>query len=372
MHRDRTEDAERYFQAAFEKAPNEWFRVFGFAWNYERKRDIDRWAKILGDYVEHADLDLVDPMLWKGMQYKLVRYFSERKEWKKALRSIRDRSIQGSQSLTARCYEGLQDWKEAEKVYQDAGGLHWFMFCRRTGEGDLESSRDAARARIENLDPEYRANQRYELMTYYLLEDQPEKALVEIEDSLAASFNAPKDRISLIPIPVKALWKVLIADRLKDAEKRDEALNLIINYKENRQVPQYGPSERVPPKNNPSGTAAVAKLILDDLAQGGQGRIDLDAAEHLAGSIQDPEERFMFRFLLSQYLNQRGQTEAADRLAKLCMAWWVMEDPFRTLAGAMLLEHDIWPEDYKELFMPDSKVETTAPASPKPTTDSRD
>src|SRR5208282_5232774 len=100
------------------------------------------------------------------------------------------------------------------------------------------------------------------------------------------------------------------------------------------------------PDPPPNGTATMADVIIKDLAQGGKGEIDLDTVDKVGASLGG-RDRFMFHYVLAQYLNLHGQKEAAQRYAKRCMAWPKIGVRYRTLAGAMLVGQGVQPEEYK-------------------------
>ncbi len=91
---------------------------------------------------------------------------------------------------------------------------------------------------------------------------------------------------------------------------------------------------------------ALAELIVKDLAQGGQGQIDLEATDRISASLGSGRDRMCFHFALARYLDLHGQREAANRYAKRCMGWTTINAPYRTLSGAMLVEHGVKPVEY--------------------------
>ena len=140
-----------------------------------------------------------------------------------------------------------------------------------------------------------------------------------------------------------AIWMALIADQIGDTAKRDTALDL---------AKELAATNRSGKLNaNGNGVLSVAFLVQQDLAAGGEGKIDAKQVEKFLEPL-DGLNRFLFRCSLAIYLNQHGQTERALDYWRQCMGWTRIDARYRTLAGATLLEHGITPEDYADLLQP--------------------
>jgi tetratricopeptide (TPR) repeat protein len=350
----RLDDAERCLKAAVKILPGDAAAWHQLADVYRRRGQMDRWLATLEEYLQKPDYHL-DHF---GAQADIANYFMERKEWEKALPYAQGAAECYSAfglGCAAKCYEGLQRWGEAEKYYRacaeryERESLEWYYFCRRTGQGDVASARSFARDYIDKGKQRAVRPTPSSLMTFYLLEKEPEKALAELKHFMATNS-----------VPYDVLWAAVTADLLKDGKKRDALLQqakaLGDKLNNAKRADKANPADESTLADN--GAGALADLILKDLAQGGKGQIDLEAADKLADSLV-PWYHAWFHYLLGQYLDVHGRHESADRCWKQCMSW-PRSGIHRTLAGAMLLEHGVKPADYRAL-MQQSSVEGEKP-----------
>lgn len=346
---DRLEDAERCFQSALKAAPDHAAAL----WHLARIGDLRDLAQGKPASTPRKSDPPEDSRLGR-----LVDHFLARKDWRKV-------SVYAQWYFNARqrglclgqCSEGLQQWDDANEHYKFASdeqfrmpnaGTEWYFFCRRTGEGDLDEARKTAEKAIKFTAPSNYPTPLADVITFELLEGRPEKARPLAEQLLATS-QSPRD----------ALWLALIADQLHDAKARDAALERakILGARIDSQNKAAGGEKAKSADGKapvPNGAGAMAELIAKDLAAGGNGDVDLEAANRLGGRLPG-EEQVSFHYLLGQYLNLHGRPEAADDCWKRCMGWPKLIDRFRTLAGAALTAHSIWPADYKDLLRGDGE-----------------
>jgi len=328
----RWDDAERCYRATIAVVPGSFASYNRLAELYQQQGKTDRWLETLEEFLKQPDYGLEHHQVQKN----IARHFIQQKEWEKALPYARGAAESYSGwglRVAAECYEGLHQWDKAEQHYRacsqryENSSLDWYLFCRRTGEGDVESAREYARAYMAKYAGSIQKPNRFDVIAYHLLENQPEKALAEVEQALAEDPDSKNWNTC-----ETALWAAFLADRLKDEKKRTIAMNRARST-----------VKRFDLRVKTVAAIALIELMTKDLAQGGLGRIDLAEADKLSDSLSTEDERLTFHFMLAQYLNQHGQPEAADRYAKRCMGWTWMTAPFRTLAGAMLVEHEVDP-----------------------------
>ena len=330
----RWDDAERCFKAALKVASSDKDCYEQLASLCKRRGQFDRWVATLEEYLKQPDYGLGH----FAVQSEIAWHFMWQKEWEKALpyaKGAADSYSSWGLLCAADCQEGLQHWDEAEKHNRACSeryrshSLRWYFFCRRTGEGNLEEARRLAQAFVKNLAQLFPSEVNHtDLAAFYLLEGEAEKAVPQLEQALAKEINI-----------YDVLWLALVADQLKDVQKRDAALNRvkILSVKKDEAAAA------------PQGVSGLVDLIQKDLVQGGKGHVDLEAADKLAARLEGVD-RFAFHFLLAEYLHLHGQRENADRYWKQCMGWPNVAVPYRTFAGAMLVEHNVKPADYKALL----------------------
>jgi tetratricopeptide (TPR) repeat protein len=340
-------DAERCLKAAVEVSHSEQ-AYRRLAEVYRRQDQIDRWLATLEELLKQPDYGLVHA----GVRGTIAKYFMSRKEWKKALPYAEQAAESYSAAAllaAADCHEGLQQWQQAE-AYTRATALRyrgselvWYFFCKRTGEGDLDAARQLADRHVKNVDRTEFYADLFSVGVFYILEKQPEKALDVFEQEFAKNGN-----------PYMGLHLALLADQLKDAQKRDAALRRI-----STEGPKYNRIATGKPRQE---LIALAALLAKDLAKGGKGEIDLDDADKLR-STGDDAERMNYNYFLAKYLSLHGKTDQAVDYWKQCMThtseYGNMHLPDRTLAGAELLRRGITPADYR------AALQTTPEASPR-------
>ncbi len=90
-------------------------------------------------------------------------------------------------------YEGLEDWEKSEdfirrlsQSYQGIDRMQWYVWCRRTGRGDLNEARSLAEQfRAAPRDRDFFAPEAFGV--YEILEGQPQKALEQFNTAWARS-----------------------------------------------------------------------------------------------------------------------------------------------------------------------------------------
>ena len=273
--------AERCLKAALSLAPEE-PTYSQLALVYEKLGQEDKWLATLEECLKRCGGGLDNPRV----RQTIAMHLMEHKQFEKAEPYAEEAAKSGAgwAILTAgACQEGLQNWDAAEEHFRNAattytdGRVTWYCFCRRTGHGDLDAARQTAREFVENFDPttpDQSAARGYSDYAglYFTLEQQYDEALDHFEGKFAKTNN-----------PFAGLCAALLADRLKDAKKRDAAL---------QQIKAKGAGYMREATGKPrSELIALADLIAQDLAHGGKGEIDLKAADKIcAGAIDGAGE----------------------------------------------------------------------------------
>jgi hypothetical protein len=308
---------------------------------YEVQGKMDLWVKTLEESLDAPDYHLSHARA----QTDIARYYMFNKDWEKAMPYAK---------AAAECYsawglevggeylEGTRDWKNADNIYEALSGRYdgeamvWYAYCRRTGHGNLEAARRAATPHGTRVDLGDSA------LAYYILENDVPK-----RDTLLKYLVAGGN-------PVFEFHMAMLADGAHNNAARDESLN---------RVKQKAPHFRAKgSRQSFAALGALAGLIVDDLAKGGKGEIDVDAAlklnppqpfENATSGDGTPAAKpvVAFYYLLGRYLDLHGKPDAAVRCWKQCMGQTQMMADFnRTLAGAELTKHGVKPEDYKSLL----------------------
>lgn len=225
------EDAERCLVRRLKASPSLGAHVH-FANFYKGRGRIEEWRAVLEQFLEQPSY---------GLEHARVRVMiaeehMARQEWEKALpyAVAAAESWSGwSMQCAARCYEGLEDWENAELYIRrtaqryESSSMDWFYWCKRTGRGDVQAAQEHAYQHLESLGaplpPEYLIH----VGAFYDLTGEHAKAL-EV-------FRAAYEQTSY---PRTGLRAALLADRLNKPEVRDEILAKITDPSRRETPPQ--------------------------------------------------------------------------------------------------------------------------------------
>jgi len=172
------------------------------------------------------------------IQNQIAQYHMGRKEWREALpfADAAAVSYSGWSMVTAcRCHEMLGQWEKAEAYIRatseryDNSRFEWLLWCNRTGHGDIDAADNCARTYFESLGTSFHWQTRQQIGIYYLLRNEPDKALVVFNQTYEQSHN-----------PYDALHAALIADTLGKTEERDRLLGKITKVGEHPQNVREG------------------------------------------------------------------------------------------------------------------------------------
>lgn len=156
---------------------------------------------------------------------KLAQWHMSQEKWDVALpyaqTAAQTYSAWGLQ-CAADCYEGMGNWAESEALRaasaQRYSGdwLSWYLWCRRTGKGDLAAARSLAVDAVDRSeDPQSSLDM--ERAVYFELERQPERAL---QIYLNRYVKSKYDQRA-------AMRAVLVLDELKRFEERDDLIRKV-------------------------------------------------------------------------------------------------------------------------------------------------
>jgi tetratricopeptide (TPR) repeat protein len=340
---ERWADGQRCLEAVIDRVPDlESHRAL--AEIYKKQGDEAKWLSTLESYLQQPDYGLSHAQV----REQIAIHFMADRQWDKALPYAQDAAKTWSAwglACAGVCYEGLQDWEQAEKYframserYDSSTRLVWYFFCRRTGHGDLTAAREFA-MRFANapLDKAEDLTMR-EISRFHILDGDLPKALKGLQTSYATAKYTPT-----------ALNLALVADELKDAKIRDEAL---------RAVQADATFER---------GNRLGKWMAKDLAAGGNAEIDPTEADKLCTG-NDPDEAIALCYYLGKYLDLHGSGCEAIRIWKRGMSYRTANGEVRmgrslyTLAAAELLRRGVKPDDYKSLMPPESDKKKAEPA----------
>ena len=332
MKDNHNDDAERCLKVAISVSPDkDSFQMLANI--YYDRGEKKKYVSTLEEYLNYPDYHLNHGKICE----QIADYYMEDRKWHKAL-PYAERAAETYSGwgllCQANCCEAMRDWEQAEQLHRAVAiryrnsVLTWYLYCKRSGMGDVEAARKVALPYAENP----ALGDLFWGACFFLLDKQPEKAIPLLQRS---TYSWDK------------LLLFTAADRINDYVTRDAAMQAIL------EMGKAGPNGKadLPPRE----TIAIIEMIAADLTNK-QSKIDLKAAETLIEK-NEPTTQMMFYYYLGKYLDVHGREADAIVFWKKCIGCWKPIDKFaRTLAAAELREHGIKQKDI-EAALP---VENTA------------
>jgi len=299
---------------------------------YKKQGDLDRWKATLDLYLQGQSygLDHCD------VRIEIANYYMEQKKWGLALpyAVLAADSWASRGLLTAvRCYDGMEDWKNAELYVRrcseryefSTDAYEWFFWCRRTGQGDAEAARRLARSYVNSLSASQVMRQPVLVATYQQLCGDLDGAL----QTLSATWNNTSD-------PWYALFAALVAHDLDRPDVRNMLLDQIARRGKNFQSNNRVREELI----------ALAAMIAEQIAAGNDASFDQEKFEKLVQSARFGD-RTNLQYFAGRFLARRGQIKLAKKhllqatAAREVIVTW-------TLAATLLQEKAFAIEDGPE------------------------
>jgi tetratricopeptide (TPR) repeat protein len=232
------------------------------------------------------------------VQDMIAHYHMDRKEWKEAV-VYADEAAQSysewSMQTAAACHESLGEWKRAEAYwkaiserYADSS-MDWMLWCHRTGRGDVPAADACARNHFESLGTSMYWPTRRQIGAFYLLENEPEKALVVFEKTFDETRGV-----------YDAMHVALAADTLGKTEERDRWLAKIGSIETmNLQSPLPGIYKQ------------VASLLQKGLPPGSAKDLDFKKLDALIADSSKVDVSATIEYFVGVFLKNRGEREKA-------------------------------------------------------------
>lgn len=218
LHLERWDDAVRCLKRATELSPDiSSFRLLAQA--YRGRGDRESWEKTLHAALETEDIGLGHMVV----QIELADDMMGRGEWAKALPLAEAAASGGARDgllCLARCREGMGDWGGAEacrrrstQQHPSEGWMDWFLFCKRTGHGDVDGAKRFAEDYVA-LSGDRPAEELLETVGYLHIVDGKAREAVDILRPLYLKTVAPSTGIIL----------AALLDGLDEPAERDRIL----------------------------------------------------------------------------------------------------------------------------------------------------
>lgn len=264
---------------------------YGLADVYKQKGDMKLWEATLEKAIGLPSAGLEEA----GVHNDIAQYHMSRKEWKEALShadAAADSYSEWGLETAAKCHEMLGDWDKAEALMRaiseryDSSAYQWMLWCHRTGHGDAAAAATPALHYFESLGTPAFPGGGYLLGVYYLLQNEPEKALVAFKNIIAKQYQ-----------PYPAMHAALIADALGQTSERDALFRKIIAEGQGKD-----------PRTAAGLDGQIAAILLKSLSSGGLKAEDFQRLEMAIKVAAEQELPPNAEYFLGAFLNNRSNT----------------------------------------------------------------
>lgn len=221
-NKDYQEAAERCWKKLVKVEPS--YGSYKFLANhYKKLENFERWEEVQLESLELPSFGLDDTHVHVDLADWYMQHHHYAKARPHALLAAESYSAWGLM-CGARCMEGLGEWEEAEKFVRansqryDTAWLEWYLWCQRTGRGDLEAARRYCYDAVAALSPRQKEFSE-ELGIFELLEEHPDEALIPFQKLAAARDNTG----------YYAIHAALLLDQKGRIAERDKLIDQAIN-----------------------------------------------------------------------------------------------------------------------------------------------
>lgn len=190
---------------------------YQLAHEYQRLNDLEKCQETLEE-----SLDLEGYGLEKATTHnKLAELLMRQGKWHEALEHAEGAASSYSGwglAAVSRCAEGLEDWEKAEAYsrqcaegYPDDSGEGWYLWCIRTGRGNIRLAKLLAEKRWKDIFGFKHPDMRWGEAIYHLQEGHPERAAALLQETIDPRYQSP------------AQWVIagLIEDKMGNPGERD-------------------------------------------------------------------------------------------------------------------------------------------------------
>jgi tetratricopeptide (TPR) repeat protein len=298
---ERYEDAERALKLHIASAPDRWA--------YERLAEIHlerggeaQWLATMEQFLEQEEYGFSHLRARVNIANRLM----DRREYERALPYATEAAeswARWAMQAAIECHEGLGDYEQAElwirrqvENYPESS-FDWYLWCQRTGRGDLEAARRHGQKYLALLDDSAESEELLRAAVFHRLEGRPREAL-----------EAMKERMHRTTGPLSAMHIALLSIELDDPEPGREALLQLL------EASAAGELER--PYDGV--LVELAELFAPVMEQWPQRRLDLEAVDRLLEEAEEPSRPDVNGFV-GRYLVIRGDQERARDYLTACM-----------------------------------------------------
>jgi tetratricopeptide (TPR) repeat protein len=265
---------------------------------YRAQGDLAKWQATLERFLQEPEFRLSHA----SVEVKIAYHLMLLKEWDKALpyatRAAQSKAAWAFLCLSD-CYEGLEDWENAELyTIRDVRSYpsdwaNWFLFCKRTGQGDLKEARELAEQAVERIGAAGNDAELSQAARYYIVIGEPKKAL----DLMRKAFEDSSPNLA------NGLELALLADELNDRALRDSTVEKVCKSPAIRKLDSFPAIEQ----------------LSRALAGGGNPPLDLAAIDAALGRIEPGAPRANMAYFIGAFLYKHDAPTQAKRYFEMCL-----------------------------------------------------
>jgi tetratricopeptide (TPR) repeat protein len=313
------ESAIRCYKKSLEVLPTT-AATFSLANLYLKRKAYDDWEKTLVAFLETEDMGLAHAQIHNELAWGFVH----RGEMKKAKHHAELAGQTWSAwGLNTASYvtESLADWKASEEWiremstnYPSGSGYYWYLWCRRTGRGDVDSAKRLAQAYYDNPNQASTRETEAARGVFFLLESDYPRAL-----------ECYKKALSFRPSFTCTAMVALLSRELGDSKTADQTLASMLEH-----YSQLGEERRE--------IDVVGQALIEAFQKESISAEELAALEEKLAAIPETVNRSGFACCLAMHLDQKKQPKEAEEYYRKAMHVPAPDLFYSTLAGARLSE----------------------------------
>jgi tetratricopeptide (TPR) repeat protein len=283
------DDARRSLLRYVQFSPDQWAYEL-LAKGFKDRGDLDRWRSTLEEFLAKAE---DNGRSHAQVRVQIADYWMGLGKWDEAWPHAEAAAVSGAQwalLCAAHCAEGKKDWVAAERYTKEitqnnpgGGWAAWYLFCKRTGHGDVEAAGALAESVLAKSADGPSVTPPTAIGYFYWLHGDPKKAV----PFFRKAYDAAPAATTCTPL-------ILIADEIGDAPARDEWIETMLT--------RY--------RKDAPNTARIFEIFRKASKP---DEIDLQAIDRVLGRIQIPAYRGNNEFFVGIYLNNHGKLDEARR-----------------------------------------------------------
>ncbi len=291
------------------------------AWAYRQLAEqfrqagkIDQWKATLDECLQQPEFGLEHA----GLRVNIANYFMDQGQWEQArpyAAAAAETWAEWAMLCAIRCYQGLGDdeqegvWRArvAERYPKVRHSLDYYVWARRTGQGNAEQLLPALDPQIAAVAEKTEPKSQYIIGLFYQLSKRPQPAL-------AAYQKGAGDHRDLRVACFDGLWAAALAQELGNPAVRDAALQQITKL--------AGPQA--------ASYRELAQWVQRLVAEGGKS-IDLAQAEQMASNAPR-NDRAALCSVIARFLELSERTDDA-----LKFYWKAVAEPAPRFAASYAL-----------------------------------